>query len=443
MQHNIIFFMSLSGSVVFLLYQVLNPVLRIYTSVKFRYRILKMALVFYLFPFAYFSNLLRSFLAPMFPLVERTISVSPQSINYFNPIVVGSFVQVPFNVWIVWGAVSCSGLFSFSIIGMQLLQYRKTKKRRLGQGTSVALEEQRRRMLKVQQEIGLRRNVAFIFSMYEQMPMAVGVLSPTIVLPMLDEEELETEVWSSILRHELIHIRNRDLLCNFIALTVMAVHWFNPLCYLLFRELGTLGEMACDADVLEGQADEYRKEYSNLLIDLSESGDLAPDDNYFISMGLANNEKSTLKRRILEMKQEKKVKRGLSLLIGMAMCILGVMPAFAYSAPAVVRVSNAVVVPLDSGTTDLFLSGSPETLDGYSAFERYFIDEQGNTYKCENIQERSPCFHSMVTGSYVDHNIFSDGGCEKIYYHAERCKYCGYTEVGEYYKTVTLRVCAD
>lgn len=199
--------------------------------------------------------------------------------------------------------------------------------------------------------------------------------------------------------------------------------------------------MACDADVIEGQTDEYRKGYSDLLLDRSESGDLTTDDNHFISMGLADNDKSTLRRRILEMKQEKKVKRGLSLLIGMAMCILGVMPAFAYSAPAVVRVSNAVVVPLDSGTTDLFLPGSPETLDGYSAFDQYFIDQKGNTYECENNQEKSPCLHSMVTGSYVDHNIFDDGGCEKIYYHAERCKYCGYTVVGEYYKTVTLKVC--
>lgn len=48
---NFLLIMSLSGSVILLLYILLSPIAKRYFSLAWRYRILKIALAFYLIPF--------------------------------------------------------------------------------------------------------------------------------------------------------------------------------------------------------------------------------------------------------------------------------------------------------------------------------------------------------------------------------------------------------
>ena len=51
MTNNFLLIMSLSGSVILLLYLLVSPIAKRYFSVSWRYRILKIALAFYLIPF--------------------------------------------------------------------------------------------------------------------------------------------------------------------------------------------------------------------------------------------------------------------------------------------------------------------------------------------------------------------------------------------------------
>ena len=52
MIQNLLFMMSLSGTVVFVFYLAIYPVARRYFSIRWRYGILKMAMAFYLIPFS-------------------------------------------------------------------------------------------------------------------------------------------------------------------------------------------------------------------------------------------------------------------------------------------------------------------------------------------------------------------------------------------------------
>ena len=54
-------------------------------------------------------------------------------------------------------------------------------------------------------------------------------------------------------RHELVHIKHHDLFIKYIGLLVMAVHWYNPLAYVMFHEISVISEMYCDSIVIGGK----------------------------------------------------------------------------------------------------------------------------------------------------------------------------------------------
>ena len=73
----------------------------------------------------------------------------------------------------------------------------------------------------------------------------------------------------AILRHELSHVKRRDLWMAFSARLMMLPQWFNPLAWLALRELDQAIEMACDDHVLE-QTDVCPIEYAKSLMSFVE-----------------------------------------------------------------------------------------------------------------------------------------------------------------------------
>ena len=78
-------------------------------------------------------------------------------------------------------------------------------------------------------------------------PLMFGVFSPMIVLP---EREYDEELLLNILRHELTHYRRFDTLYKWVAVAVLSAHWFNPLSWLVRKELNRACELSCDEMLL-------------------------------------------------------------------------------------------------------------------------------------------------------------------------------------------------
>lgn len=59
-------------------------------------------------------------------------------------------------------------------------------------------------------------------------------------------------------------MKHHDLFIKYIGLLVMAVHWYNPLVYVMFHEISVISEMYCDSIVIGGKGEEERRKYSDL-----------------------------------------------------------------------------------------------------------------------------------------------------------------------------------
>lgn len=94
-------------------------------------------------------------------------------------------------------------------------------------------------------------------------PVMIGIIKPKIFLPDVKYTPEERQL---ILAHELTHFKRKDLIYKLIMLAANAVHWFNPLVYLMVRSAACELEYACDDDVIKGSGIDFRKDYSLTIL---------------------------------------------------------------------------------------------------------------------------------------------------------------------------------
>ena len=95
-------------------------------------------------------------------------------------------------------------------------------------------------------------------------PLTLGVFRPVVLLPGSGGAE-------GALRHELCHIRRRDLWYKLLLLWVTALHWFNPLVWWMSKVAGRNLEFCCDDDVVRGRDAAFRRQYGELLLTTAEA----------------------------------------------------------------------------------------------------------------------------------------------------------------------------
>lgn len=94
-------------------------------------------------------------------------------------------------------------------------------------------------------------------------PAVTGVLHPQLLLP---HEGYDLNDLRYILRHELCHLKRRDMLFKLVLLAANAMHWFNPVVYLMLRQADEDIELACDSAATDGLDRAERAAYSRTLL---------------------------------------------------------------------------------------------------------------------------------------------------------------------------------
>lgn len=437
MLHSLFFVMSLSGSVVVILYWLAYPISRKDFSYSWRRTVLMIALFFYLFPLPLFKDFILSRLKGYFPLrfeifdpdgiflvdPNYTITMQPGQI-FLGP---GTILACIFALGMV--VIACI------VVSRQLKEYAAVYRTySLESFTEAAPPQLMESFLQMKEELQIKREVKLVCSTLCDAPVAIGVYSPKIVFPCIEKPGLEPDDYKYILKHELLHIKNRDLLTKFLALLALALHWYNPLCHLLYYELCVVSELNCDYGVIKDIDDTQRQQYSRLILALATAGSGKREK---FAVGLVNSDTAAFERRILEMKKARKSRRPfLSSMVMAIICILGTITAFSYEAPVQAE-SEDNWAEYDT----IFLADHDPDAVEYLPFDYFFVDQDGNITPLDGIDPQVLCKHEFKEGVTVKHKKNSDGSCVTEKRSALSCSLCGYTKEGEIISKLEYTVC--
>ncbi|MDP5276406.1 M56 family metallopeptidase [Chengkuizengella axinellae] len=173
-------------------------------------------------------------------------------------------------------------------------------------------------------KLKITSNVSIIYDDTIKTPSIVGMVFPKLLMPKQMVNELSRDEIKYVILHELTHLKRKDVFINGVAILLQAIHWFNPLVWYAFQKMRTDCEIACDAKVLsyleKNEHLKYGQTIINVLSKLSKTN-LIP-----ITVGMASNNITNIKRRIWRIKMFKKTSKkwsAIAVLLAVAIGIVG------------------------------------------------------------------------------------------------------------------------
>lgn len=160
-------------------------------------------------------------------------------------------------------------------------------------------------------------------------PMLAGFFKPKILLPQID---YTSEELALILEHEMAHYKKGDLWYKLVLLAANALHWFNPLVYLMTRQATRDLEASCDERIVKGRDLDFRKRYAMTILKSIRQGTSA-----YLSTSLTQDARQVKKRfqSILDTKTKRTGVAGIAVIVVAAVllsaCFSPSPPTFAYS----------------------------------------------------------------------------------------------------------------
>jgi beta-lactamase regulating signal transducer with metallopeptidase domain len=132
-------------------------------------------------------------------------------------------------------------------------------------------------------------------SEFISVPITMGVLRPTILLPTSWRDWDDTKL-DAVIAHEVSHVARRDTLTQRLSLLHSAIFWFSPLAWWLNWHLADLAEQASDEAALSCGAD--RKAYARTLLGFFEASQATPGRVWWqgVSMATAGRAEQRVER---------------------------------------------------------------------------------------------------------------------------------------------------
>jgi beta-lactamase regulating signal transducer with metallopeptidase domain len=162
-------------------------------------------------------------------------------------------------------AVWLSGMVFFAIRFLRQLLFARRLVRR---GTRATHDKLDPLLAAAKSALGIRADVTVLDSAEIDIPIATGILHPTILLPASANEWGDDEL-RVVLLHELAHVRRADIWARVAAMVACGLHWFNPVVWMLSALATRDAEHAADDLVL--RAGVRPSSYADTLLNLADS----------------------------------------------------------------------------------------------------------------------------------------------------------------------------
>lgn len=204
----------------------------------------------------------------------------------------------------IWMA-GCLGFLS-----VHLLSYLHWKHRIVKEGSCTEDSGIQSIFLELKEELQIRRAVPVIVFHAAPSPMIMGFWRSFLVLP---QEQYSQEELFFILKHELMHLKHRDANKKLLFIIANAVHWFNPIIWVMKKEAAMDLELSCDECVVQGSGQTVRKAYTETL--LAALHKQCTKRNILSAQFYGG--KQVMKKRFQNILNQTKKKNGTVLLLGM------------------------------------------------------------------------------------------------------------------------------
>lgn len=280
--------MSLSGSLIILLVLAMKPVLKNRFSKAWQYYIWIIVLIRLILPFSpefgIIDNIFRPVSVESSPVSETGTkataihtgennlqgqpAVSSDSANLTIPEPKGQ--TEPFDGWRTGSYLWLAGMVI--IIGLKQIRYlhfliiMKKSSEPVADKRILLVYKRAAEELEITARPQLKLNGRIAS------PMLMGLFKPAIYLTDITAEWDEVSLYY-VLRHELMHYKRHDLWYKWFSSLVLCVHWFNPLVFILNREINSQCEISCDEAVARDLSKEDKLVYGNVLLNaVAENG---------------------------------------------------------------------------------------------------------------------------------------------------------------------------
>jgi beta-lactamase regulating signal transducer with metallopeptidase domain len=144
-----------------------------------------------------------------------------------------------------WRWVTSAWMIGFAAVGVWIACGIGGARRLRLQGRPVDDERVTHAFERARRRAGNSRPVRLLRHERMQVPVAVGLRHPVILLPGR-AAEWPAQRLERVLVHELAHVRRQDNLTHLIARITCAIYWFHPLVWLVARQLKLEREQAAD-----------------------------------------------------------------------------------------------------------------------------------------------------------------------------------------------------
>lgn len=431
---NLIFVMSISGSIVFLLYLLMKPYANRRLTARWQYNFLKICLLFYLIPYQCFQDEYLKFYNRNFGTGENRNPLRGDVLIFEdkNTIYITPDGRLHYEYWQPLLAIILLWLLiAVVLLLFHIRKYRSFRKNML-MLSDIPNEKLADTAAHCQSTVfpKSKKQKRILECSFVKSPLAIGLFRPAIILPKQDNSEDS----SLYLMHELYHIKNHDILWKFIAFFTILLHWYNPLVYFLFLEICIVSEKYCDEKVTSSLTETEKTHYGNLIIEAAQNQN---DPTVLLADSFIKNRKQA-KERILFMTRKHCKSTHWKLLTALAVClailsmpmsVLAYQPFYTYHDTEYHPHTDIMYILPESGIDpfgDKYVDTSLQNLD-FTLSNNILTDEYGNQYVItpDNQQSAASCSHAFVNRTR-NYHLKNGNGCTIYIYDGTYCQYCGY-----------------
>ncbi|MBZ9689577.1 M56 family metallopeptidase [Clostridium estertheticum] len=157
---------------------------------------------------------------------------------------------------------------------------------------------------KCMKTMNIKTEVELSYSSKVSSPSLCGFIKPMILIPVRVADNVCDEEFKYIIIHELTHLKNKDILINWVITLLSMTYWFNPILLYGFHKIRQDCEFSCDGKAISYLDKGKNLQYGNAIIRVLELGG---NSNRLMGTTSMVMNSSEIKRRIIMISKYKKV----------------------------------------------------------------------------------------------------------------------------------------